>query len=46
MWCRCRTVCSVLLEHYFALEKSFPVKTRRAQDIVKAVANREKSPRS
>ena len=29
-----------LLEHYFALEKDFPVKTRRAQDIVKAVANR------
>ena len=29
-----------LLEHYFALEKTFPVKTRRAQDIVKAVANR------
>jgi integrase/recombinase XerD len=31
-----------LLEHYFALEKNFPVKTRRAQDIVKAVANRAK----
>ena len=29
-----------LLEHDFALEKNFPVKTRRAQDIVKAVANR------
>jgi integrase/recombinase XerD len=29
-----------LMEHYFALEKAFPVKTRRAQDIVKAVANR------
>jgi integrase/recombinase XerD len=29
-----------LLEHHFALEKAFPVKTRRAQDIVKAVANR------
>src|SRR5438067_2475191 len=29
-----------LLEHHFALEKSFPVKTRRAQDIVRAVANR------
>ena len=29
-----------LLEHYFALEKSFPVKKRRAQDIVKAVADR------
>jgi integrase/recombinase XerD len=29
-----------LLEHDFALEKAFPVKTRRAQDIVKAVANR------
>jgi integrase/recombinase XerD len=29
-----------LLEHYFALEKTFPVKARRAQDIVKAVANR------
>jgi hypothetical protein len=28
-----------LLEHHFALEKSFPVKTRHAQDIVKAVAN-------
>ena len=24
-----------LLEHHFALEKAFPVKTRRAQDIVK-----------
>jgi integrase/recombinase XerD len=29
-----------LLEHHFALERSFPVKTRRAQDVVKAVANR------
>ena len=29
-----------LLEHHFALEKTFPVRTRRAQDIVKAVANR------
>jgi integrase/recombinase XerD len=29
-----------LLERHFALEKAFPVKTRRAQDIVKAVANR------
>ena len=29
-----------LLEHHFALEKAFLVKTRRAQDIVKAVANR------
>ena len=29
-----------LLEHHFALEKAFPVKTRGAQDIVKAVANR------
>ncbi len=29
-----------LLEHDFALEKAFPVKTRRARDIVKAVANR------
>ena len=29
-----------LLEHHFALETSFPVKTRRAQDIVKAVADR------
>ena len=29
-----------LLEHHFALEKSFPVKKRRAQDIVKAVADR------
>jgi integrase/recombinase XerD len=28
------------MEHYFALEKGFPVKARRAQDIVKAVANR------
>jgi integrase/recombinase XerD len=29
-----------LLEHHVALEKAFPVKARRAQDIVKAVANR------
>ena len=29
-----------LLQHHFALENAFPVKTRRAQDIVKAVANR------
>jgi integrase/recombinase XerD len=29
-----------LLEHHFALEKAFPVKVRRAQDIVKAVADR------
>src|SRR5271157_4502105 len=29
-----------ILEHHFALGKAFPVKTRRAQDIVKAVANR------
>jgi integrase/recombinase XerD len=29
-----------LMEHHFALEKAFPVKTRHAQDIVKAVANR------
>ena len=29
-----------LLEHYFALEKTFPVKIRRAQDIVRAVADR------
>jgi integrase/recombinase XerD len=29
-----------LLEHHFALEKSFPVKVRRAQDIVRAVADR------
>ncbi len=28
------------LEHHFALEKTFPVKTRRAQDVVNAVANR------
>jgi integrase/recombinase XerD len=32
-------VCA-LLEHDFAREKAFPVKMRRAQDIVKAVANR------
>jgi integrase/recombinase XerD len=30
----------VHMEHHFALKKAFPVKTRRAQDIVKAVANR------
>jgi integrase/recombinase XerD len=29
-----------LREHHFALEKSFPVRKRRAQDIVKAVADR------
>jgi integrase/recombinase XerD len=29
-----------ILEHHFASEKAFPVQTRRAQDIVKAVANR------
>lgn len=29
-----------LLEHNFALEKAFPVKVRRAQDILKAMANR------
>jgi integrase/recombinase XerD len=29
-----------LLEHHFALEKAFPAKARRAQDIIKAVANR------
>jgi integrase/recombinase XerD len=29
-----------LLDRQFAPEKAFPVKTRRAQDIVKAVANR------
>jgi integrase/recombinase XerD len=29
-----------LLEHHFALENAFPVKARRAQDIVKAMANR------
>ena len=29
-----------LLEHHFALEKAFPVKVRRAQDIVREVANR------
>ncbi|MGA7496230.1 MAG: tyrosine-type recombinase/integrase [Isosphaeraceae bacterium] len=38
-WCRCRTACGHSW-HHFALEKAFPVKTRRAQDIVKAVANR------
>ncbi len=39
-WCRCRNRVRTLLEHHFALEKAFPVKTRRAQDIVKAVADR------
>jgi integrase/recombinase XerD len=29
-----------LLEHHFALEKALPVKVRRAQDIVRAVAGR------
>ncbi|HKB36186.1 MAG TPA: tyrosine-type recombinase/integrase [Gemmataceae bacterium] len=29
-----------LLEHHFALQKAFPVKIRRAQDIVRAVAYR------
>src|SRR4051812_16608191 len=29
-----------LLEHHFALEKAFPVKKRRAQGLVKQVANR------
>src|SRR5208283_1989451 len=29
-----------ILEHHFAMEKAFPVKTRRAQENVKAVANR------
>jgi integrase/recombinase XerD len=29
-----------LLEHHFALEKAFPVKVQRAQDIVRAVADR------
>jgi integrase/recombinase XerD len=29
-----------LLEHHFAREKAFPVQARRAQDLVKAVANR------
>ena len=29
-----------LLEHHFALEKALPVKVRRAQDIVRAVADR------
>ncbi|HMF36624.1 MAG TPA: tyrosine-type recombinase/integrase [Isosphaeraceae bacterium] len=29
-----------LLEHHFVFKKAFAVKTRRAQDIVKAVANR------
>ena len=29
-----------LLEHYFALEKTFPVKKRRAQDLVKEIVNR------
>ena len=34
-----------LLEHHFALEKAFPVKVRRAQDIVRAVADRAGIPR-
>jgi integrase/recombinase XerD len=29
-----------ILEHHFALEKTFPVRVRRAQDIVKEVADR------
>jgi integrase/recombinase XerD len=29
-----------LLEHHFALEKAFPVQIRRAQDLVRAVADR------
>ena len=29
-----------ILEHHYALEKAFPVRKRRAQDIVKEVANR------
>jgi integrase/recombinase XerD len=29
-----------LLEHHFALENAFPDQVRRAQDIVKAVADR------
>ena len=29
-----------LLEHHFALRKAFPVKKRRAQDLVKEIANR------
>ena len=29
-----------LMEHHFALEKAFPVRVRRAQDIVKEVADR------
>ena len=29
-----------LLEHHFALQKAFPVRKRRAQDMVKQVANR------
>ena len=29
-----------LLEHHFALVKTFPVRKRRAQDIVRVVANR------
>jgi integrase/recombinase XerD len=29
-----------LLEHHFALQKAFPVRKRRAQDLVKQVANR------
>lgn len=30
----------VLLEHHFALRKEFPVRKRRAQGLVKEVANR------
>ena len=41
MWCRCRPRVRTLLEHYYALEKTFPVKiTGEHQDIVRAVANR------
>ena len=29
-----------LLEHHFALRKAFPIRKRRAQDLVKQVANR------
>ena len=32
----------MLMEHHFALEKAFPVKVRRAQDVVRAAANRAK----
>src|SRR4051812_17953929 len=34
-----------LLEHHFALEKSFPVKMRRAPDNVKALAGRAGVPK-